>query len=74
VGGIPEIMTDGETGLLTPARDPQALANAIGRLIEDPSLGASLAANALAETARFTPDAYHAALVRVYQEVLDSSG
>ncbi len=28
-GGIPEIMTDGRTGLLTPARNPEALAKAI---------------------------------------------
>jgi glycosyltransferase involved in cell wall biosynthesis len=69
-GGIPEIMTDGETGLLTPARDPEALATAIDRLIEDPALAAALAANALAQTARFTPDAYHEALVRIYQQVL----
>jgi glycosyltransferase involved in cell wall biosynthesis len=70
VGGIPEIMTDERTGLLTPARNPEALAKAISRLLGDPALAARLAANALAETARFTPDAYHAALVRVYEQVL----
>jgi glycosyltransferase involved in cell wall biosynthesis len=69
-GGIPEIMTDERTGLLTPARNPEALAKAISRLLGDRDLAARLAANALAETARFTPDAYHAALVGVYQQVM----
>jgi glycosyltransferase involved in cell wall biosynthesis len=63
-------MTDERTGLLTPARNPEALAKAIGRLLGDRDLAALLAANALAETARFTPDAYHAALVGVYQQVI----
>ncbi len=72
VGGIPEIMTDERTGLLTPARNPEPLANAIKRLLTDPALASSLAVNALAETRRFSPDAYHAALVRVYQTVLDA--
>jgi glycosyltransferase involved in cell wall biosynthesis len=72
-GGIPEIMTDERTGLLTPVRNPEALAKAIARLLGDPALAGSLAANALAETARFTPDAYHKALVRIYQQVLGSS-
>lgn len=36
VGGTPEIVVDGETGLLIPPRDPAALATAILRLLEDP--------------------------------------
>jgi glycosyltransferase involved in cell wall biosynthesis len=35
-GGMPEVVIDGETGLLVPVRDPQALAAAILRLIDDP--------------------------------------
>lgn len=42
VGGIPELIGDGETGLLAPARDPAALAAAIGRLLGDPELGRRL--------------------------------
>jgi len=34
-GGIPELVLDGETGLLTPERDTAALAAAIGRLLAD---------------------------------------
>jgi glycosyltransferase involved in cell wall biosynthesis len=73
-GGIPEIMTDESTGLLTPARNPQALAKAIGRLLADPTLAGSLAERARAETTRFNPDAYRADMVRIFQHVIDSSG
>ena len=38
VGGIPEVIDDGTTGVLVPARDPAALAAAIVRLLKDPPL------------------------------------
>lgn len=38
VSGIPELVVDGESGLLVPPRDPQALAAAIERLATDPEL------------------------------------
>ena len=52
VGGLPEIVEDGTTGLLVPAGDPQALAAAIVRLAENPArteaMGAAGRARALA--------------------------
>jgi len=36
VGGTPEVVVDGMTGLLVPPRDPQALAQAIHALLVDP--------------------------------------
>ncbi len=38
IGGIPEVVIDGETGLLVPSQDPSALAAAIDYLIDDPGL------------------------------------
>lgn len=35
VTGIPEVLRDGQTGLLVPERDPASLAAAIGRLLDD---------------------------------------
>lgn len=35
VGGIPEVLTDGETGILVPPRDPDALAAGVRRLAGD---------------------------------------
>lgn len=48
VGGIPEIVTDGETGLLVPAKDAAALAGALRRMAADDALRAGIEANALA--------------------------
>ncbi len=44
-GALPEVVgTDGETGLLVSPDDPGALARAIGRVLDDPALGARLGA------------------------------
>jgi glycosyltransferase involved in cell wall biosynthesis len=42
VGGIPEIVVDGATGLLVPPEDPDALAAALDKLLVDPALGARM--------------------------------
>jgi glycosyltransferase involved in cell wall biosynthesis len=46
VGGLPEVVTDGETGWLIPPRDPAALAGALTRLLADPALARQLGAKA----------------------------
>ncbi|MBM40822.1 MAG: hypothetical protein CL483_02715 [Acidobacteria bacterium] len=45
-GGIPEVVVDGETGVLVPPRDATALAAAIVRLLRDPERQARLGAAA----------------------------
>jgi glycosyltransferase involved in cell wall biosynthesis len=44
VCGIPEIVTHGDSGLLVPPGDADALAGTLGRLLADPALRARLAA------------------------------
>src|SRR5262249_36672462 len=44
--GIPEVIVDGEHGLLTPERDSDALADAISRLLDDRALALRLGAAA----------------------------
>jgi len=46
LSGIPELVRDGEGGLLVPERDPAALADAMERLARDPALRARLAEGA----------------------------
>lgn len=38
VGGVPDVVKEGETGLLAPASDPNALGHQLQRLITDPKL------------------------------------
>ena len=50
VSGIPELIANGESGLLVPPRDPRALADALLRLIADPGLRHALADAGFART------------------------
>lgn len=52
VGGIPEQISDGETGILTPPGDANAMAGAIARLLDDPTRRQAMAAKAGAEARR----------------------
>jgi glycosyltransferase involved in cell wall biosynthesis len=71
VGGNRELVRDGETGLLVPPEDPEALASAILRLLGDPALAARLADRG----ARFvrenlTVDRMVDETVRLYEDIL----
>jgi glycosyltransferase involved in cell wall biosynthesis len=46
ISGVPELISDGETGLLVPPEDPAALAAALARLIREPELRFKLGAAA----------------------------
>ncbi len=50
IAGVPEVVADGRTGVLTPANDTNAYAGAIARLLTDEGERARLAAAARAET------------------------
>lgn len=65
VGGMPELIRDGETGLLVKPGDPDALANALLRLIEDPELTRRLGIAARLQASRsFSWDSSVNALMR----------
>jgi len=68
VGGIPEVIDDGRTGLLVPPGDRAALASAIERLGDDPAYREALGSTARPVVkARFDPRAALDAIESVYQ-------
>jgi glycosyltransferase involved in cell wall biosynthesis len=71
VGGNPELITDGETGLLFPAGDAGALANRLGRVLEDPALRKQLAGTAEQRAhTKFAREAAAARMGEIYREFL----
>ncbi|MDK2970265.1 MAG: hypothetical protein PWP23_20 [Candidatus Sumerlaeota bacterium] len=71
VGALPQIVRDGETGLLVPPEDVDAMTEAIRRLVADPQLRARLAGNALTEVReRFDPSRYGEEMEEVYYSAL----
>lgn len=69
VGGIPEAVEAGETGLLVPPRDPPALARALEALLSDTTRAQVLGAAGRARVARhFTLDQMLAATRAIYRE------
>jgi len=67
-GGIPDVVTDGVTGLLVPERDPAALASAAAHILDDPALARGLVEAARRELdTRFAPDAIARGYEAVYR-------
>ena len=66
-GGIPEWLEDGVSGLTVPAGDPEALAGALGALLDDPARRAEMgAAGRAATAARYSREAHLEALTAAY--------
>jgi glycosyltransferase involved in cell wall biosynthesis len=61
-GGVPEVVRDGENGLLVPVGDAVALADAIRRFLAEPDLQRRLRAGAAPSVERYRPDELLAAL------------
>ena len=72
-GGIPEIVIDGETGLLVPVENPQALGTSIARLLRDPELRQRMAAAARERAAEFSVARMTERTVAIYEVVIVSS-
>jgi glycosyltransferase involved in cell wall biosynthesis len=70
VDGCREVLEDGTTGLLVPPRDPDALAAALLRCLDDAALRGSLATRARAASARYDIAAAVAQMQDLYDEVL----
>ena len=74
VGGIPEAVEDGVSGLLVPARRPDALASALRRMADDPDLGRRLGEGARVRVEReFSAERMVEGTLEVYRR-LDKAG
>jgi glycosyltransferase involved in cell wall biosynthesis len=75
VGGVPELVVDGETGLLVPPADPRALAAALQRLVDEPELRARLGAAGRARVEeRFALESFLQSHLDLYRRALAARG
>ena len=71
VGGIPEVIADGQNGLLVPATDARALGEAIARLVTDAELRTRLGAAARATVEqRYSWQAREGQLREIYHRLI----
>lgn len=71
VGGTPEVVQDGVTGLLVPPADPTALAQAIKFLLENPAKAQRMGEAAISGSwEKFDMARYHAAFNAFYDKML----
>lgn len=74
VGGMPEIVRDGETGFVVPPGDAAALRDRLERIVGDGGLAARLGAAGRAEVReRFTWDAVASRCLRAYAELAEGA-
>ena len=71
VGGVPEIVRDGDTGILAPSAAPAPLADAVRSLLDDPAHAARLGAAGRARAeSTFSLAAHVGGVERMYAELL----
>jgi glycosyltransferase involved in cell wall biosynthesis len=75
VGGVPELIEEGVHGLLVEPRDPEALAEAVARLLRDPALAKRLGAQGRERQQReFSLEAMVRRIEDLYEELWLASG
>jgi glycosyltransferase involved in cell wall biosynthesis len=71
ITGCRDVVLDGVNGLLVPPQDTGALADALGRVLGDDLLRATLASNARPSMlGRYDQAAVHSAILALYRETL----
>jgi glycosyltransferase involved in cell wall biosynthesis len=74
VGGIPDMISHGNSGLLVPRDDDQAMVRAIQSLLNDPSMASHLSANGRSLAARSSWGEVKFQWEQLFSEVLGQSG
>src|SRR6185503_9850607 len=71
VGGLPEMVEDGLSALLVPAKQPTKIADAVARVFSDSDLAAKLAeAGAALVVSNHSPSDYVLAVLKIYREAM----
>jgi glycosyltransferase involved in cell wall biosynthesis len=68
-GGLPDIVIDGETGILVEPMQPDAIRDAILRILGDPDLHRRMSAAARTDAQRFSLDRYVGRLLEIYRSL-----
>jgi len=74
VGGIPEVLDDGKAGILVPPKDPQALADAVIRVLTEEDLACRLSTAAVEHANDFSIEACVARYEEIYSQLLAKNG
>ena len=74
VGGIPNLLTDGETALLVPDDDDEAMVSAVTRLLQDPELAGRLSANGRKLAESFSWEQLHPQWEKLFSKLMAPSG
>lgn len=72
VGGVPEVIVDGETGILVPVRQPAALGSALRHLLESPEVRARMGEAGRRRAARFDLRRNLPALLAIYYAAIEA--
>ena len=70
VGGVPEVVTHGETGFVVPAGDSAAFTDSVARPVNEPTLRRQMSFAAAEDAGRFSVERHIRALAEVYEGIV----
>ncbi len=73
VGGVPELLGNGQAGILVPPGDSAAIAEAVSTLLCDPARACALGEAGRRRASRYSAEAMVSALAQVYLEVIEGA-
>jgi len=75
VGGLTDVVVDGETGFLVPQKDPEALAFSMEKILTDGEMAGEMSRNARKRFEKmFSPQSIAERFIQLYRELLDEPG
>jgi len=70
VGGVPEVIVDGKTGVLVEPKSPEALAKSILKLLKDKDLRKKLGQEGMKYSKKFTWASISMETLKIYKKIL----